>query len=208
MTRVFRQLDHLRQLQEQTNDVTDARQSVIVDALAQRILLPGDVLTFDQTRDEAVLFTSGIFPGFTVASVHADIRGVPGAVVDGLVRIQTSCTIENLHFKSTGNENNAQVLVQVEAGGLAIFKNCTFERKNTDLSSFVDATAHLRVLEGGKARAFNCTFRSQATDGAMPAGGPYALSDLPNPIGNLDVVSSYNPTTQPIANGTETAVVT
>ena len=208
MTRVFRQLDVLRDLHEQTNDTTDARQSIIVDNLAQRVLLSGDVLMFDQNRDESVLFTSGVFPGFTVASTHADIRGVPGAVINGLVRIQTTCTLENLHFKSTGDESNAKVLVQVEAGGLAIFKNCTFERLSTDLSSIADETAHLRVLEGGKARAFNCTFRSQTIDGEMLAGGAYAFNDLPNPVTDLSVVASYNPSTLVIQNGSETAVVT
>lgn len=210
MTRVFRQLNELRQLQEQTNDVTDSRQSLIVDSMAQRILLPGDVLTFERSRAEAVLFTSGFFPGFTVNCLHAVIRGTPGAVINGIVRVETTCTLENLHFKSTGNESNALRLVEVADEGIAILKNCTFERKYDDAFSVVpaDGYAHLAVLLGGKAKAFNCTFTSDRADGVMNGVGLYAWSDAANAATHLDVVASYNPTTHTLQNGTATAVIT
>ena len=209
MTRVFRQLNELRGLQQQTNDTTDAFQSETVAALAQNVLRAGDVVSFTQTRDESVLLTAGTFPGFDVTCVHAVIRGMPGAVIDGLVRVRTTCTLENLHFKSTGDESNALRLVQVESGGIAILKNCTFERKYNDTFSVVpaDGYAHLAVLLGGRAKAFNCTFTSNLATGVMNGVGLYAWSDAANAAANLDVVASYNPTTHTLQNGTATAVV-
>ena len=173
MTRVFRQLDQLRDLREQTNDVTDSRQSETGAALAQNILRAGDIPSFTQTQDEALLLTAGLFPGFTVDCLHAVVSGMPGAVINGLLRVQTTCTLENLHFKSTGSESNALRLVQVESGGIAILKNCTFERRSIDTSSVVpaDGYAHLAVLPGGKAAVINCTFTSNLATGAMSGAG-------------------------------------
>ena len=210
MTRVFRQLDELRELRQQTNDTTDSLESQTVAALADNVLRAGDVVSFTQIRDESLLLTAGTFPGFDVTCIHAVIRGMPGAVIDGLVRVQTTCTLENLHFKSTGNESNALRLVEVASGGIAILKNCTFERKYDDTFSIVptDGYAHLAVLLGGKAKAFDCTFTSNLASGVMNGVGLYAWSDAANALANLDVVASYNPTTHSLQNGTPTAVVT
>ena len=210
MTRVFRQLNELRQLREQTNDDTDNNESRIVSALSESVLLSGDVVAFEQERNESIVLTAGLYPGFTVDCTHAHIFGLPGSVINGLVTIKTTCLLENLHFQSTGEISNALRLVQVDSGGIAVLKNCTFERRHNDVFSILaaDGYAHLAVTEGGKAKAFNCTFRSDRADGVMDGAGLYAWSAATNPVANLDVVSSYNPTTHTLQNGTATGVVT
>jgi len=210
MTRVFRQLNMLRDITEQTNDTTDSNQSQLVFGLAQTVLRSGDVVEFTQARNESFFLTAGLYPGFTVACEHAVVRGAAGAIVNGIVIVDSVCTLENLHFKSTGELSNALRLVQVNDGGLAVLKNCTFERRHDDDSSVVatDGYAHLAVMAGGKAKAFTCTFRSDLASGAMNGAGLYAWSDASNAVANLDVVASFNPSTHTLQNGTATAVVT
>tara|TARA_R100001463_G_scaffold22736_6_gene54631 strand:- start:3727 stop:4359 length:633 start_codon:yes stop_codon:yes gene_type:complete len=210
MTRVYRQLNELRQLREQTNDVTDNEQAAIVASLSENVLVSGDVVTFRQRRNESIVLTAGLYPGFTVDSEHAHVLGFPGSVINGLVQVASTCLLENLHFQSTGEISNALRLVQVDDGGLAVFKNCTFERRRDDVSSVLaaDGYAHLAVTKGGKAKAFNCTFRSNLASGVMNGAGLFAWSDAANAVANLDVVSSYNPTTHTLQNGTATGVVT
>jgi len=210
MTRVLRQLNKLRDITEQTNDETDQQESSLLYGLADRILIPGDVLEFSKASSESVLFTSGLFPGFVVACENAVIRGMPGAIINSIVTVNKVCTFEGLHFKSTGETSNALRLLQVNDGGVAIIRNCTFERLSTDTSSIVpaDGYAHLAVLLGGRAKAFACTFTSNLTSGAMSGAGLYAWSDAANAVGNLDVVASLNRTTHTLQNGTATAVVT
>ena len=210
MSRIYRQLDRLRPLVEETNDVTEEIQSEIVDALSINVFTDGDIVNFGEDQDGSALLTAGLYPGFTVNCLHAVIRGMPGAVINSLVRIQTTCTLESLHFKSTGNDSNALRLVEVASGGIAILKNCTFERQFDDTSSVAaaDGYAHLAVLLGGKAKAFDCTFTSNLATGVMNGAGLYAWSDAANAAANLDVVASYNPTTHTLQNGAATAVVT
>ena len=50
MTRVFRQLNELRELKQQTNDETDNLQSETVSALAQNVLLAGDIVWFEECQ--------------------------------------------------------------------------------------------------------------------------------------------------------------
>jgi hypothetical protein len=210
MSRVLRQLNRLRDITEQTNDETDKQESALLYSLANQILIAGDVLEFTQANNESILFTSGLFPGFAVACQNAVIRGAPGAVINGIVTVSSVCTLEGLHFKSTGETSNALRLLQVEDGGVAIIKNCTFERLAGDTSSVApaDGYAHLAVMLGGKAKAFSCTFTSNLASGAMNGAGLYAWSDAANPPANLDVVASLNRTTHTLQNGTATAVVT
>ena len=210
MSRVYRQLDELRQLKEQTNDVTDSEQASLVAALGNIVLSAGAIVKCTQDRDQGVFLTAGTYPGFNVNCVNARISGAPGAVISSIVRIQTTCLLENLHFSSKGESSNALRLVEVQPGGIAVLKNCTFERQFDDESSTNVALgyAHLAVLLGGKAKAFNCTFRSNLSSGALNGSGFYAWSDAGNAVSHLDVVASYNPSTHVISNGTETAVVT
>ena len=210
MTRIYRQLDRLRELSEQTNDETDEIASRKLAALAQNVYVSGDIVEFAQTQGEAVLLTAGTYPGFEVNCTHALVRGLPGAIINGLVRVTSTCTLENLHFKSTGEESNALRLVQVESGGIAIIRNCTFERKYDDQSSNSSALgyAHLAVLLGGNARAMNCTFTSSDATGAMDGVGFYAWNEPGNPAANLHILASYNPTTHTLDNGTATSVIT
>ena len=62
MSRVYRQLDELRQLKEQTNDVTDSEQAGLVAALGDTVLSAGDIVRFTQDRDQGVFLTAGTYP--------------------------------------------------------------------------------------------------------------------------------------------------
>lgn len=210
MSRVYRQLDSLRSLQEATNDSTDENEAQLVGALAGTVLRNGDILEFDESSNSSALFTAGSYPGFTVSSTQSIIRCQPGATIEGHVAVKGTCTFEGVHFRHLDNDNNSERLVTVEAGGVAIFRNCIFTRKYNDVSDLLPSLrlAHLVVNADGKAVVFSSTFTSDRADGVMNAAGLYAVSDAANPPTSLQVVASFNPTSHVISNGTETGVVT
>ena len=222
MTRIYQQLNRLRDMREIVNDQTTEREAAIVDAMGETVFRDGDTIVFNESLGGQYLLTAGIYPGFTVNVPHAVLRGSPGAEVTGIVKVQADCVLDGLHFKSNGNPANALRLVEVASGATAVITNCVFERKYNDAPSIDPALgyAHLAVLAGGKALASNCVFRSNLETGAMNGVGFYAWSDAVNAIrtfnpfvGYLGESSVYihgalNLTTHTPSNVTEIAVLT
>tara|TARA_R110000823_G_scaffold297511_2_gene417655 strand:+ start:11724 stop:12356 length:633 start_codon:yes stop_codon:yes gene_type:complete len=210
MTRIYQQLDRLRDMQDIVNDQTTEREAAIVDALGETVFRDGDTISFDESIGSEYLLTAGIYPGFTVSTPHAVLRGSPGAEVTGIVKVQADCVLSGLHFKSTGEASNALRLVEVSGGARAVITNCIFERINTDDSSN-DVTlgyAHLAILSGGKALASDCVFRSNLNTGVMNGVGFYVWSDAANPWNNVYINGALNLTTHLSSNAANIAVVT
>ncbi len=210
MSRIYRQLDRLRDMHESVNDQTMEREAEIVNALGETVFRDGDIIEFNETLGGAYLLTAGIYPGFTVNVAHAVMRGSPGAEVTGIVKVQSDCILDGLHFKSDDNTTNALRLVEVANGATAIITNCIFERKYNDTSSTDVALgyAHLAVLEGGKSLVSNCVFRSNLANGAMNGTGFYAWSAAANAVTDVYINGALNISTHTASNVTPAAVLT
>ena len=210
MSRIYRQIDRLRNMHETVNDETAEQEAAVVDSLGETVFRDGENIAFNESLGGGYFLTAGTYPGFTVNVPHVIMRGSPGATVSGIVKIQSDCVLDGLHFKSDDNTTNALRLVEVANGATAIITNCIFERKYNDESS-VDVTlgyAHLAVLEGGKALASNCVFRSNLANGVMNGAGFYVWSDAANAATNVYINGALNISTHTASNVTPAAVLT
>lgn len=104
--------------------------------------------------------------------------------------LEADATFDGIHF--TSSSSNIDELVDMRGTAVGVFRNCTFEKGNTDSNTFI------KVANGAKALFVGCVFK----------GNPSAAGNLFDHAGaaaNIQIVGCYNKTTHAYGTATSTA---
>ena len=190
---------YLQELRKVTADATARRnqqdrddQARLVSSLGGTIVSTEDALGEILNRDNAVTLLAGTHGGVLITKENAKVNGVPGAIINRLVIVDTVDDIThfaNIHFQClTADRDNAAALVQIKAGSTAIFNNCVFELGGVEMVAMID------VVALGKAHFYGCSFI-----GVQTAGNPISNAGV---AGNVSITGCSNKTAQAHLNAT------
>jgi hypothetical protein len=128
-----------------------------IDRLGSVVVQPGGAIGTNDDRAE-VLLLAGKHSGFEIEGVQWRVSGVPGAQVEGPVKVSSGFVqFEGIVFAAFPDTNNSARLISVAAGATAVFVNCRFLHTGRLPCKFVDIDAT------GKAHFIGCVFEPSTT---------------------------------------------
>jgi hypothetical protein len=194
-------MDMTRSLRGSMNARTGDEVANQVGSQADTVVESGEAIAEVMETGNSILLLSGEHGGVTLTKPHTTLRGVPGAIIGRLVRIEDDAIITGVHFRSSGDETNAKHLVRVKAGAKVVFQDCIFERNSSDESTApiappVTENCFVLIDNGGSAMITGSVFRSQAATGAMSAAAGTVVQNLAPAAGAVHVGWGANLSTQ------------
>lgn len=103
----------------------------VVVAMADEIIMPGDVPGLFREQGNSVVYMSGEHGGLRVDKPRTRIKAFPGAIFNRLVVVEPGADtwFTGCHFKAGLGENNEDRLVDVLGTSTVVwFTDCIFER--------------------------------------------------------------------------------
>jgi hypothetical protein len=192
MTTLRRQLVEQELQKDQFNQLITTNQTIRqVDGIGAVVVHPGDVVVESKETDNCFFLLAGQHTAIAQSKNETRIMGAPGATVARQSVFRGRCIVEGLRFLSTaGGGNKNAPLVVLRDNATVIFRDCIFERTNTDSADWISMTS------GCKLHAIGCTFvgtpstgECVANAGAVVNAGVWAANLTGRPIGaNTTVV--------------------
>ena len=161
-TVVATQVDADADLAEIDKNATLNQKTDIINALATKIVMPGQVLQQSSVQDFGGLVMSGGHGGFEVKGTRTTVNGMPGTVIKKQIVVTGTAVLSSMTLICEGNTP----AVVVRDGGRVALKNCHIVKTDNSHSAATDT--YVLMETGSYASAVSCVFYgTQANTGSL-----------------------------------------